>query len=168
MASFFKELFTLGKFLFADRPSDYNELKPYPMKYFPFKGYKYMMFCGKLIYREEDKDRIEHEMSTDGFMVYSNHETIHLKQAQVKRTWISYYITYVWEWIKGNPITKPIQSAYYTIPYEMEAYGNEQDMNYTLNYDGSNLKYYKIKDRKKTYKEHRLDWKDYCKSILKK
>lgn len=165
--NFFKELFTLIKFLFKDKPSDYEKVELYEMNHFPFKGYKYMMFCGKMIYRSDNKEKIEAEIGTEKFNISTNHETIHLKQAQTKGSWISYYITYLWEWIKGNPIIHPSQSAYYTIPYEMEAYGNEFDFDYPTNYDGSNLKYYTIKDRKKTYKEHRYDWKDYCKTIKK-
>lgn len=49
------------------------------------------------------------------------------------------------EWVKGNPICHPASSAYYTIPYEMEAYANEGNPDYPVNYNGNNLSRYKIK-----------------------
>lgn len=170
MFKFLKELFQLAKMLFKNKPSDMDKVELLEMKSFPFKGYKYMMWCGKVIYRSDKKDRIESELGTDLFKISMNHETIHLCQAQYKGTWFKYYISYLWEWIKGNPIVKPYSSAYYTIPYEMEAYGNEDDFSYILNYNGKNLKkYYTIKDRKKSYKEQggsSYKWKEYCKNIL--
>lgn len=54
--------------------------------------------------------------------------------------------------MKGNPIIHPASSAYYTIPYEMEAYANQHNKEYIDNYHGQFLHCYVIKDRKKTYK----------------
>ena len=48
----FKETFQLVKMLFTDIEKT-NEVKTYPMTHFPFNGYKYMMWCGKLIYKDK-------------------------------------------------------------------------------------------------------------------
>ena len=45
--------------LFAGRPSDIFEAELMPMKHFPFKGYKYMMWCGRIIYRKENEEKVK-------------------------------------------------------------------------------------------------------------
>lgn len=138
------------KMLFSSKPNDSNELELLAMQCFPFQGYKYMMRCGKMIYRKKNEERI-------------------LSQVKGKNSWLRYYLIYVWEWIKGNPITNPASSAYYTIPFEMEAYANEEDPNYPLDYDGKYLHCYDIKNRKKTYRKYGNSraWKEYIKTIEK-
>ena len=171
MFTFLKELWQMVKMLFSSKPNDSNELKLLAMQCFPFQGYKYMMWCGKMIYRKKNEERILSEINTPSFLKNKTHETTHLKQAQVKgrNSWLRYYLIYVWEWIKGNPITNPANSAYYTIPFEMEAYANEEDPNYPLNYDGKYLHCYNIKNRKKTYRKYGNSraWKEYIKTIEK-
>ena len=171
MFTFLKELWQMVKMLFSSKPNDSNELKLLAMQCFPFQGYKYMMWCGKMIYRLDKKDSIMASIGTDTYIKDVTHETIHLKQAQVKgrNSWLRYYLIYVWEWIKGNPITNPARSAYYTIPFEMEAYANEEDPNYPLNYNGKYLHCYNIKNRKKTYRKYGNSraWKEYIKNIEK-
>lgn len=87
------------------------------MDHYPFSGYSAMSWCGYLLSRKP-----ESQIKPTTW----NHENIHLYEAKDKKRWISYYWSYVWEWIKGNPIIYPASSAYYTIPYEMEAYANEE------------------------------------------
>ena len=169
MINFLKELFQLVKMLFATNPNDCNKVELFPMNYFPFTGYKYMMWCGKMIYRINNKDNIISSIGTPTYTKDVTHETIHLKQAQIEGTWLKYYWRYVCEWIKGNPILHPSSSAYYTIPFEMEAYANENDSNYPVNYDGKYLHCYDIKNRKSTYKKYgsSRQWKEYVKTIEK-
>lgn len=149
-----KELWTLAKMLFH-RTKNSDDVEVLLFKHFPFKGYSMMMWCGKLITRQEKY--LNPSVTT------LRHEKIHLKQAQMYSHWYKYYLRYLWEWIKGNPITHPSHSAYYTIPFEMEAYGNEYKIQY--NPTKETLKCYTIKNRKKTYKANRNDWKKYCKKI---
>ena len=152
------ELFTLIKMLFTPIKSDIQMVK---MKHFPFKGYKYMMWCGNIIYRD-DKYK-------DMSKISLNHETIHLCQAKIKGSWIKYYWSYFIEWMKGNPIIHPSSSAYYTIPYEMEAYAYQDNPDYVNNYDGSNLVYFKISNRKRVYKDAGgtpRAWKAYIKRTI--
>lgn len=169
MFTFFKELWKLVKMLFTSNPKDCDKVELMEMEKFPASGYKYMMWCGKMIYRFDKRERILQSLNTSIFKKDTTHETIHLKQAQIKGTWVMYYLGYCWEWIKGNPFTKPFKSAYYTIPFEMEAYANEENYNYPLDYDGKYLHCYNIKDRKKTYRKYGNPylWKLYVKTIEK-
>lgn len=54
MFTFLKELWQMVKMLFSSKPNDSNELKLLAMQCFPFQGYKYMMWCGKMIYRKKN------------------------------------------------------------------------------------------------------------------
>lgn len=163
-----KELWTLVKMLFGKKPKDVENVCLMGMKHFPFKGYSYLMWCGKMIYRDDMYDRRQKEWPTDKFKVSKNHETIHLMQAKICGSWWKYYWRYFVQWLKGNPLLHPSTSAYYTIPYECEAYANEENMDYCKNYDGSNLQKYTFKRRKKLYKEvggSSKEWKAYLKTL---
>lgn len=151
-----KELWFLIKTLFSPLS---DQVEVVQMKYFPFQGYSAMSWCGKIITRKDTSDRI------------INHERIHLEQAlqlakqEKSSSWLTYYWQYLKYWIKGNPLIAPASSAYYTIPFEMEAYGNEHDFNYKVT--ENSWKKYEIKDRKKTYKSNRYNWRLYCINLVK-
>lgn len=121
------------------------------MDHYPFSGYSAMSWCGYILTKKKESN-----IKTTTW----NHENIHLQQAKNKGSWLKYYTDYVWEWIKGNPITYPASSAYYTIPYEMEAYANEDKSDYEINTNK-----YKIKNRKKTYRENKKNWFNYIKNL---
>jgi exonuclease SbcC len=55
--SFISEIFTLYKMMKGS--IDVNKITPYPMKHIPFKGYKYMMWCANIIYRENKPEYAE-------------------------------------------------------------------------------------------------------------
>lgn len=162
------ELFKLIFMLFGDRPKKRNEVELMEMKHFPFKGYKYMMWCGYIIYRSSNKDKIMSEINTPIFKVSKNHEMIHLRQAVThgRNIWLWYYIKYFFQWLLGNPFFK---SAYYTIPFEVEAYANENNFYYLDTYDKNKLKRcYTFKRRRKLYKEvgnKPYAWKYYVQNI---
>ena len=163
-----KELWILVKMLFGRRkPKDIEKVSLMGMNHFPFRGYKYLMWCGKMIYRNDMYDRRQKEWPTNSFQISQNHEQIHLMQAKVAGSWFKYYWRYFCEWLKGNPIIAPASSAYYTIPYEVEAYANEDQPEYAKNYDGSNLERYTFTNRKKLYKKNGSGsiWKQYVKSL---
>lgn len=149
-----KELWFLIKALFSPLS---DQVEVVQMKYFPFQGYSAMSWCGKIITRKDTSDRI------------INHERIHLEQAlqlakqEKSSSWLTYYWQYLKYWIKGNPLIAPASSAYYTIPFEMEAYGNEHDFNYKVT--ENSWKKYEIKNRKKVFKENRHRWRYYCKNL---
>jgi hypothetical protein len=171
-----KELFTFIKLLFKTSPKSIENVELLGMKHFPFKGYKYLMWCGKIIYRKDMEDKRKKEWGTSAFKKDFNHETIHLNQAKRSGSWIKYYWQYFIEWLKGNPIIAPASSAYYTNPFEMEAYANEDKPEYPEgmiiyedNYSTLEFTKYIIKNgRKKVYKNAGgtpRDWKEYIKHI---
>lgn len=82
-----KELWFLIKLLFH-RTRD-SEVEVLLLKHFPWNGYKYMMWCGKVI-TTKDKYLTPSEKSL-------RHERIHLKQAQMYSHWYKYYLRYAWE-----------------------------------------------------------------------
>lgn len=169
-----KELLILIKMLFQSKPSDIKEVELLGMNNFPFKGYKYLMWCGKMIYRNDMKEKRNKEWNTLAFNKSINHESIHLNQAKKEGSWIKYYRKYFTEWLKGGIIMAPVSSAYYTNPFEMEAYANEDNFDYPEgmvinedNYSSSNFTKYIIKKgRKKLYKKiGRNKWKEYIKTL---
>ena len=171
-----RELCILIKLLFKTKPIDNSNLELVEMKYFPFKGYKYLMWCGKMIYRKDNEEKIKKEFNTISFKESLNHETIHLNQAKKAGSWIKYYWQYFIEWLKGGIIIAPVSAAYYTNPFEMEAYANEDKPEYPEgmiiyedNYSTLEFTKYIIKNgRKKVYKNAGgtpRDWKEYIKHI---
>lgn len=153
----FKELWYLIKLLFSDISNQKAEIVK--MKHFPFEGYSAMSWCGKVITR---KDNVSDKVL--------NHERMHLEQAlklvenDKQKTWLKYYWQYLKYWIKGNPIMAPASSAYYTIPFEMEAYGNEHNFDYKVT--ANSWKKYEIENRKETYKKYRYNWREFCKNLV--
>jgi hypothetical protein len=165
MITFLKELFKLIGMLFSSKPSDFDSLELLHMKYFPFSGYKYMCWCGRLIYKDEDDLEYDMTHNQTRWKIDKNHEEIHLRKSKDYKFWIGYYLNYVWEWIKGNPFFK---SAYYTNPHEMEAYANEENLDYLLTYDSNNINKYKLSHRRKKWKEvggTSYKWKQFIKTL---
>lgn len=162
-----KELWILIKMLFASNPKDISGVVVKDMKHFPFKGYKAMSWCGYIIHRI-GTSVIDNKTIT--------HETIHLNQAKRSGSWFKYYWQYFIEWLKGGIIMAPVSAAYYTNPFEMEAYANEDKPEYPEgmiiyedNYSTLEFTKYIIKNgRKKVYKNAGYtprDWKEYIKHI---
>ena len=152
--NWFKETWWIVKQLFTKVKADKVEYKH--MDHYPFSGYSAMSWCGYLLSRKP-----ESQIKPTTW----NHENMYLYQARDRKRWISYYWSYTWEWIKGNPIIYPASSAYYTIPYEMEAYANDDNFDYLKTRKPEDLDKYKIKDRKKTYKANKKNWRQYLKTI---
>lgn len=169
-----RELFILICILFKTKPKDINNLELIGMNYIPFKGYKYLMWCGKMIYRNDSLEERKKEWDTKTFLISKNHETIHLNQAKKAGSWIKYYWQYFIEWIKGGIIMAPVSASYYTNPFEMEAYANEDNFDYPEgmilyedNYSSGSFGKYIIKNRRKElYKEvGKENWKEYIKTL---
>lgn len=106
-----KELLFLIKVLFTKQR---NTLEIMEMKYFPFKGFLAMSWCGYLI--TKDKSKIT--------PIVKNHERIHLDQALQFKSWIHYYLTYLWYWLKCL--------SYRNNPFEVEAFMNQYNYNYKV------------------------------------
>lgn len=155
LMSWFSELLSLAKDLFKKTNGDL-ESKLIKMEHFPFDGYSYMSWCGNIIYKKDKYANIKAESLW--------HETIHKLQAFKNYTrWYQYYLDYLKYWIKGNPLINPSYSAYYTIPFEMEAYANQDNPLYTVTKDS--YKKYIINNRKSTYRKNRSNWIQYLKSL---
>lgn len=148
-----KELWTLAKMLFASKPSEIEEMKLMGMNHIPFKGNAYIMWCGKMIYRNDMYDIRRKEWISKEYKVKKTHETIHLMQAKLYGSWAKYYWRYFCEWLKGGIIMAPVSAAYRTIPFEVEAKANEDNPNYPKNYTGEHLPKYTFDNRKKLYKK---------------
>lgn len=166
-----KELIILIKLLFNSKPSQVlgKELEVMEMKHFPFKGYKWMMWCGRMIYRKENEEQIRKEMLTHKFEVSKNHERIHLVQAcyYVNNSWIKYYLSYLFEWLRHGFLA-PMTANYYCSKFESEAYANEEDMEYCDNYNALSTPTYSIKHAKKKWKSlggTSTAWKAYIKTL---
>jgi len=68
----------------------------------------------------------------EGNEITINHERIHLKQ-QKELLVIGFYILYVLFWLVNLVRYRSFFLAYSAIPFEREAYQNEEDWVYTLN-----------------------------------
>jgi len=64
--------------------------------------------------------------------VLINHERIHLRQ-QVELLILPFYLWYVTEYLINRLRYKDAKTAYRNISFELEAYGNEADLDYLAN-----------------------------------
>ena len=94
MLEFLKELWLLIKMLFQSKPTDFEELELMETNYFPFGDAAYLTWCGKCVYRKTNNS-----ITGNPTKYVINHENIHLAQAKDYKTWLRYYIAYVWQWI---------------------------------------------------------------------
>lgn len=127
----------MAKMLFS--PIKSTEVEPLAMDHIPFSGYKYLMWCGKVIYR---RSRPEFGTLTDED---KNHESLHLDQAIDKGSWVKYYLSYVWNWIKHYPLFTRKNGAYYLNKYEVEAYAKDKDLEYRKRRNKNAVENFKIK-----------------------
>lgn len=169
----FNELLILAKLLFKSKPSEMlgKDLEVIIMKHFPFNGYRFMSWCGKIIIRSEKKDIINRFLITKAGHISITHEYGHMIQAESEHgdNWIRYYIAYLWHWLKHCPWIAPSSACYYLNRYECEAYAQESNLDYWRNYNRKNLRnIYTIPDAKEKWKElggTSLQWKEYVKSL---
>ena len=61
-----------------------------------------------------------------------NHESIHIKQQQELLV-VGFYLLYVFYWLKGLWLYRDAEIAYYSIPFEIEAYENDENEQYLQN-----------------------------------
>lgn len=141
--NWFKETFWLIKTPFQSKPE--NKIIMKRMDYYPFSGYKYMMWCGFCLYT---KDKFEIMSEQD-----ERHETIHVLQAKDLGSWIKYYWKYFVEWLSKNPIYDS-KRAYRMNKFETEAYAKEDESDYINTRNPFNVDKFKIKDWKSWYKSN--------------
>ena len=144
MIRFFKEIFTFIRLLFTKIDKSDLDLEPWGIKYILSSGYKYMCWCGKVLYHEDKPE--EGNLNDED----RNHETIHLVQAFDKGSWIKYYWSCLIEWLKGGIFTK---KGYCTNKNEVEAYAKEGDLDYLSRRPKDNVEKFKLEDRSTIWKE---------------
>lgn len=168
-----KEIFQLGKMLFLSRPSDIfgKDLELVVMDNFPFKGYRFMCWCGKIILRKDRVDIINRFLQTEAGKISIRHEKGHALQAISEHgdNWTRYYFSYFWHWIKHCPWIAPSSACYFFNRYEVECYAKEADKDYWENYSRNNLRtIFTLKKPRKKWKElgsTSAAWKTYVKSL---
>ena len=128
-----------------------NRLEMHQSEFFPGRNFAYLMWCGVLVYRDDRLGRID--------LKEQNHECIHLCQARAKGSWIKYYLCYLWEILRGFRLKARKYTAYYTNPFEMEAYANEHILDYCERYDASRLKKYRLRNRVEVFARRHDEWR---------
>ena len=72
--------------LFGKKSKEIEGVSLMGMNHFPFKGYKYLMWCGKMIYRNDMYDRRQKEWPTDAYLI--SRILTKLRLTPTKKTWI--------------------------------------------------------------------------------
>ena len=120
---------------------------------FLLPGFRAFMFFGTLYCRKKD----DIEVINRSHMIDSQlecHETIHIRQAEdCNDSWFRYYMLYIWQWICNLPLIfiNP-HAPYKFIPFEIEAYTYQNDINHPYGKCDAWRKYKKMPMKEK--KEH--------------
>lgn len=95
------------------------------------KGYMAITLFGHIFFRD-NKEFVENHLRTYGGEVTINHERIHMLQADTFKTgYFGFYLYYLWYWFIGLfKYGTAKYASYHQIPFEKEAYANQEDMNY--------------------------------------
>lgn len=103
-------------------------LKIISNKIIPFGNYVAITMFGKVFTRKSMKDLTKYLESTAG-KVMVRHESIHVLQAKDCKSWIKFYWLYLWYFFKMLFRYFRWSWAYRTIPFEIEAYKYQSDIN---------------------------------------
>lgn len=128
-----------------------------------FSGFAAITLFGVVYCKSQSRvDEINKTENIDSQL--ESHETIHVRQAESTHdSWLLYYLKYIWQWIINFPlIFVNTYAPYKFMPFELEAYANQDDWDYCLG-KCENWKVYK----KLTLKQKRQFAKDYYKSPIK-
>lgn len=71
----------------------------------------------------------EYKKGTPGGQRTVNHETIHFWQT-LELGIIPFYLLYILFWLKNLLVYRDLDKAYHEIPFEREAYGNQENLDY--------------------------------------
>ena len=100
-------------------------------KFLP-KGYETITLFGH-VFDVRKKEDLREFLNTEYGRIMVNHERIHMLQAEsFKFKYLTFYMLYIFYLIVGlfKHGTEPYM-AYYSIPFEKEAYRNERNMSYS-------------------------------------
>lgn len=165
-----KECWTLGKMLFASKPSEElgKEMDILVMNHFPAKNKTVMSWCGMIVVRKNKVDLLMKFLETKNGKRLLAHEAGHVVQAvHHSDSWVKYYLSYAWNWLKHGFLS-PLSANYYVNKYEAEAFGNEERPEYWDNYRKSDIMKYNIEYAKDIYKMlggTPDTWKEYVKAL---
>lgn len=116
----------------ARRPNKYQNIKIETSRFLPPRGYNAITFFGKILVRRNNNPKWKQYFETASGKILLNHEWIHVKQAvSTHNSWICFYLRYIFYYLKNRPLKNGHRIAYYTIPFEVEAYVFESDLAYT-------------------------------------
>lgn len=118
-------------------------------KLLPPPGYSAITLFGYVFTRKSYAD-VSRYLSMDRGKIWANHENIHILQKKEvwSKTWLIFYILYLFYFFKAWPFSMNWKTAYKTIPFELEAYSNQSNLEYTT----SNWKKYCLSNKdRKTY-----------------
>ena len=83
------------------------------------------------VFTKMSKTQLEQFLNTTRGRTMANHEFIHMLQANTFKTkYFGFYMYYIGYWIKNLFTWGFNMNAYYAIPFEKEAYQNENNLNY--------------------------------------
>lgn len=113
----------------------YNNLTfIYGCKILPPVGYSAINLFGYVFTRKTYNSLVDYLNSSRGDS-WCRHEAIHTIQADRFQPrflrWVLYYIVYLYEFFKAWPLFMSWRQSYRTICFELEAYKNQGDPNYT-------------------------------------
>lgn len=83
------------------------------------------------VFTKKTEIELKRYLETHRGHIMANHEFIHILQANTFKTkYLGFYLYYIYYWIKNLFVWGPNMKAYYAIPFEQEAYQNEDNFNY--------------------------------------
>lgn len=145
----------LKYFWHSKRPSMIRNMTAVHDGFWLRKGYDAMTFFGTIITATQAEAAT---MNGKG-NVLKNHEMIHLRQAQsLHDSWLLFYLYYGWYSLMALPQNRKMKDAAYRLnPFEIEAYGHDEDLDYLKKNDATEWR----KWAKMSPEERRI--KFYCK-----
>lgn len=110
------------------------------------------------------KQQYADEINADVMTVFKNHEKTHVKQAvSCHDSWILFYLKYGWGWLMNLPLIFIDSNAPYKfIPFELEAYSNQDNLSYSDRNEATEWKKWKtikLKVRKSYAKSYYKDYR---------
>lgn len=112
------------------KPNEVKSPKIIFSNFFPIGKFA-MMWKGNIRIKEKDKELWEMKENTIYGKEFINHENIHIKQAvSTQNSWFNYYFKYIILYLKNLPIIFGFQFPYKFNAFELEAYANEDKLNY--------------------------------------
>ena len=115
----------------------YKDIPCYSCKLFPPKGTNAFAGINKIIVRGDKQHLINFYFSSFGSRVL-NHEYIHIIQGRTLG-WFRFYFLYLKFYFKGLIKFRNHEKAEHSIPFEVEAYANEDKEYYKTSWQDYNI-----------------------------